>query len=169
MIMEVRHSCENDVNDIMNMIHQAQSYFKSQHIDQWQDGYPMATNILEDIHKNNSYVLVNEKVIGTMYFAFEEDPCYGVIDGKWRTQDQAYAVIHRIVVDENYKGKSLAKILLDFAIKQCQQHAIKSIRIDTHADNTSMQRFLIKNGFEACGGITLLSGAPRIGFEKIIE
>lgn len=168
--MIIRNSTESDIACIMNLIHQAQLYFKENNIDQWQDGYPNEDNILLDIQKEHSYVLCdNDHIIGTMYFAVEDDPCYKVINGKWRTTHQPYAVIHRIVVDENYKGHSLAGQLLEYAVQQCLKHHVQSIRIDTHNDNKSMQRFLLKNHFELCGGITLESGAPRIGFEKMIE
>lgn len=78
-------------------------------------------------------------------------------------------MIHRIVVDEAYKGQNIAHQLLEYAIHECQHNHIHSIRIDTHKDNLSMQRFLTKHSFEVCGEITLLSGARRIGFEKICE
>lgn len=167
--MEIRKSNVADVQAIMNLVHQAQSYFKDNGIDQWQDGYPNDENICLDIAKGYSYVLSHDHVIGTMYFAFEDDPSYHVIEGEWLTHNQPYAVIHRIVVDQNYKGQSLAKLLLDYAIEQCQKHQIKSIRIDTHHDNQSMQRFLYKNGFELCGQITLESGAARVAFEKLLN
>lgn len=167
--MNIRKSKITDINEIMTLIHQAQKYFKETGIDQWQDGYPQETNIHDDIKKSCSYVLEDEKIIGTMYFAIEDDPSYFIIKGQWLTQNQPYAVIHRIVVDENHKGQNLAKKLLDYAINECQKNHIHSIRIDTHHDNLSMQRFLTKNDFHACGEITLESGALRIGFEKIIE
>lgn len=167
--MEIRLSQDHDLQAIMTLVHQAQTYFKNSHIDQWQDGYPHESDILSDIRKEHSYVLIDDRVIATMYFAIEDEPSYQTIEGKWQTCQQPYAVIHRIVVDENYKGQSLAKCLLDYAVLQCQKQHIQSIRIDTHHDNLSMQRFLTKNHFIACGGIILSSGAPRIGFEKIIE
>lgn len=167
--MKIRKSNNQDVTSIMKLIHQAQNYFKDQGIDQWQDGYPNDDNILVDIHKGNSYVLEDDHIVGTMYFAIEDDPCYEVIDGKWFTQNQPYAIIHRIVVDENGKGQNLAKRLLDYAIDECRKHDIHSIRIDTHADNMSMQRFLTKHDFVLCGHIILESGAPRIGFEKLLN
>jgi len=164
----IRNATQKDVIQIMNLVKQAQAYFKSQAIDQWQDGYPNAEQINQDILKQNSYVLVDGNVIGTMYFAIEDDPTYLHIDGKWKTQDKPYAVIHRIVVDENIKGQGLAKQLLDYAEAKCLKQRVSSIRIDTHDDNLSMQRFLKKNGFEACGHITLESGALRIAFEKVL-
>lgn len=167
--MKIRKSTENDISSMMILIKQAQSYFKNHHIDQWQDGYPNEQQLYEDIQKQNSYVLINQDIIGTMYFAIEDDINYSVIKGQWKTQDQQYAVIHRIVVDEKVKGQQLAKQLLMFAEENCLKQNIKSIRIDTHIDNLSMQRFLRKNGFEFCGEIQLQSGAMRIAFEKILN
>ena len=43
-----------------------------------------------------------------------------------------------------------------------------SIRMDTHNDNLSMQKFLTKYGFKHCGTITLASGALRRAYEKRI-
>ncbi|MCD7893936.1 MAG: GNAT family N-acetyltransferase [Erysipelotrichaceae bacterium] len=165
----IRNSNINDIENIMTLIHQAQAYFKDNHIDQWQDGYPDKLQIQEDIKRNNSYVLDDNKIIGTMYFAIENDENYASINGQWLTYNQPYAVIHRIVVDNNYKGHGLAGQLLSFAVEECLKQGINSIRIDTHQDNLSMQRFLTKNGFILCGDITLKSGDPRIAFEKILN
>jgi GNAT superfamily N-acetyltransferase len=167
--MNIRKSEINDIDSIMEVIYDAQAYLKSQNIDQWQDGYPNHESFKDDINKNFSYVLTdNENIVGTMYFSFEEDPCYKGIDGQWKTNG-CYAVIHRIAVLSSYKGKGTAKVLLDFAVNECKKNNIPSIRIDTHIENLSMQRFLYKNGFELCGTITLMSGASRIALEKIIE
>ncbi len=167
--MNIRKSNKEDIQSIMKLINQAQCYFKKNNIDQWQDGYPNEMQINKDINHNGSYVLEDNKVIASMYFAIEDDINYTHIKGEWITNQQPYAVIHRIVVDENYKGNSFAKYLLDFAIDECKIHHIKSIRIDTHSDNISMQKFLKKNSFKFCGEITLENGNPRIAFEKIIE
>lgn len=165
----IRKSNQQDIPYMMKLIKQAQNYFQRNGIDQWQDGYPNEEQLLNDIELEHSYVFEDNAVIGTMYFAIEDDINYAKIDGEWKTDHQPYAVIHRIVVDENIKGQGLAKKMLDYAIEQCQLHHIQSIRIDTHKDNLSMQAFLRKNGFEFCGHIQLQSGAPRIAFEKIIE
>ena len=167
--MLIRKAQHEDIQNMMIIIKQAQAYFKDQGIDQWQDGYPNEIQLANDIEKGNSYVILNQGIIGTMYFAHEEDPNYPGIKGQWITQDNNYAVIHRIAVSDDYKGQGIAKLLLDFAVDYCIKHHIPSIRIDTHSDNLSMQRYLLKNGFVLCGDITLQSGAPRIAFEKIIS
>lgn len=167
--MEIRKSQYSDIDSIMVVVSEAQEYFKNNGIDQWQDGYPNHDSFINDIDNQCSYVLIdNDKIIGTMYFTFDEDPCYRVIDGNWKT-DYQYGVIHRIAVLSSYKGQGLASHMLDYAVKECMSNNIHSIRIDTHIDNLSMQKFLYKNGFELCGTITLESGASRIALEKIIE
>jgi predicted GNAT family N-acyltransferase len=159
------------LDDVMNIINQAKLYFKNNSINQWQDGYPNSDSIISDINNHVSYVLIdNDVVIGTMYFHIGDDPTYKYIEnGQWLTKNQKYGIIHRIAVDENVKGKSLALNLVNYAIKQCQINNINSIRIDTHKDNLSMQRFLLKNGFQSCGIIYLENGDQRIGFEKILS
>lgn len=151
----------------MNLIHQAQVYFKKQGINQWQNGYPNEENILNDIKSNHSYVLEENVVLGTMYFSFEEDPNYKMIEGNW-INDEKYGVIHRIVVDENSKGKGLAYKLLEYGIQECKSYHIKSLRIDTHEDNLSMRKFLTKNGFVECGVIYIDGVSPRIAYEKMV-
>ena len=167
--MEIIHTQYHHVNDVMKIIDQAKAYFKRNDINQWQDGYPNAESIKEDIVHEKSYVLIDDdKVLGTMFFSIEDDPSYSYIEnGQWLTQDR-YAVIHRIAVDENVKGNNIAYELVKYVVQQCKDNHINSIRIDTHKDNLSMQRFLTKHDFKACGTIYLASGDPRIAFEKII-
>ena len=90
---------------------------------------------------------------------------YNYIEGKW-LQTADYIVIHRIAIRNDYKGNSLAKIIIDEAIKLYP--GMSSIRIDTHDDNLSMQRFLTKNGFTYCGTIYLENKETRRAYERIL-
>ena len=56
--MEFRKSTKNDVPKIMNIVKQAQNYFKEQGIDQWQNNYPNDEVINNDI--NNIWERENE-------------------------------------------------------------------------------------------------------------
>lgn len=167
--MKIRKTTEKDIEKVMMLIHQAQAYFKSQGIDQWQDGYPNEKQIAEDIQNNISYVLEHDNIIlATAAISLTNDPTYEVIEGKW-ISNLPYAVIHRICVDDAWKGQNIALLLLQYTEQLVKENRYGSIRIDTHQDNKSMQRFLTKNGFEYCGVITLASLAKRIAFEKILE
>ena len=166
--MIVRKTCDEDVKSIVNIVDQAKAYLKSKNVDQWQDGYPNADTFYEDIKTDTSYVLVDgEQVVGTMRFAVEIDPDYVSIDGKWLT-DGKYGVIHRIAVLEACKGKGYARILVDKSIALCKEYGANSLRIDTHEENTSMRRFLSKNGFKECGIVYIRGKDKRIAYELVL-
>ena len=107
--MEIFKSKESDINEIMKIIKVAQEDFKSKGIDQWQNNYPNADIIKEDINNNNSYVLKEEgKIIGTTALIFDGENDYNTIyDGEWLSLGD-YGVIHRMAIDFNYRGTGLA-------------------------------------------------------------
>ena len=165
--MILRETKVNEIEDVMKIIDGAKLYFKVVGINQWQDGYPNSDTICDDINNHEAYVLEDDgKIIGTCMITINGEKTYNVIDGKW-LDNQPYICVHRIAVDRSVKGKGLAKIILDQAIALHPQ--FHSVRMDTHYDNMSMQRFLDKYGFTYCGEITLENGDPRRGYEKILD
>lgn len=169
--MEIRKAKHNDITGALHLVQDAQAYFKAHHINQWQDGYPNYDSLMNDIEKGKGYVLCDHnQVIGYCYGSFEHEPNYDSIEnGQWLTHNQPYYVVHRVVVSNEYKGKGLAGIFIDHFIDVCHHEHIHSIRMDTHDDNKSMQRFLSKHGFKPCGRIYLDNGDPRIGYELVLE
>ena len=127
--------------------------------DQWGTAYPTEEMIRQDIEKGKCYVMLeNGDICAVFYFAVEEDPTYGYIDGAW-INDRPYGVIHRIAVGQS--GKGAAAECFRFAYERCG-----NLRIDTHEKNIPMQRCLAKNGFRRCGIIYLEDGDPRIAYQK---
>ena len=167
--MEFRKSTINDMPDIMNIFKQAQSYFKENRIDQWQNNYPNENVISNDIKNNDSYVMMlNDKVIATIFASFEEEITYNKIyDGKWLNDDD-YCVIHRIAVDNSFKGQGIFYKLIKNVEELCKPKGIHTIKVDTHEDNITMQNTLNKNGFTYCGVIYLEDGDKRVAYQKNI-
>ena len=167
--MEFSKAVEADVNRIMNIINQAQAYFKEHDINQWQDNYPNFEIVMNDINNENGYVLLEDNnIIGTVVFTFDGDKNYEAIsNGKWVSNNK-YAVIHRMAVDSNYKGRGLSSIIIKNIEKVCLGNGIHSIRIDTHIENISMKKMLLKNGFEYCGIIYLDDQSKRVAYEKML-
>ncbi len=168
--MEIRHSTYDDIESIMNIIKQAQSYFKANGIDQWQNNYPNPIVIENDIQLNESYViLLNQKIVGTYVLSFRNESTYDIIyDGNWLTLDK-YAVIHRIAFDQSIKGQGFSKNVLNYIYTQCIDNEIYSIKIDTHEDNSVMRKMLVSNGFMHCGTILLRDGNKRLAYEKRLK
>lgn len=126
---------------------------------QWKNNHPPVLQLRQDIQEGTLYVITGEEEIhGVFYFSIGEDPTYNVIeDGRWHTREP-YGTIHRIAGDGS--GGILCTAV-SFAWNQ-----IHHLRIDTHEDNTVMQRALQKHGFRRCGIIYIADGSPRIAYDK---
>ena len=166
--MNFRRSNKNDINKIMEMIEEAKEYFKSNNIDQWQDGYPNYQVILDDINKGYSFVFIeNDNIVASVAVSFEGENTYDKIyEGQWLSI-QSYCVIHRLVVDSRLKGNGISSKIIKKIEEICLENNIHSIKIDTHKENLSMQKLLKKNNFSYCGIIYLEGKAPRVAFEKL--
>lgn len=167
--MEFRKTVETDIKDIMKIIKQAQDYFKENGIDQWQNNYPNPETIKNDVDNNHSYVLLKDnKIVATAAVSFDGEKTYdSIYEGQWLSNND-FAVIHRVAVDNNYKGLGLSSEIIKNVESLCESRGVKSIKIDTHEDNLSMQKLLKKNNFKYCGIIYLADGNKRIAFEKVL-
>lgn len=165
---KVEKAKKRDLNYIRKIYDKASEFLKKNKVNQWQNGYPNNEIIEKDFENGNLYVLKNDNdIVGAMAFLKEEEPTYKKIyDGNWLTNN-IYYTIHRISVLN--KGQGLSKYFFEYAINQCKNDSIKSLRIDTHKDNLVMQRALTKMGFEYCGIIYLKDGDKRIAFERLID
>ena len=168
--MKFRKSLKSDINKIMNIINQAQEYFKENNIDQWQNNYPNPEIINADIDNGYSYVVINDNdIVATAAVSFDSENTYNKIyDGEWLSNGE-YAVIHRIAVKSNKKGYGISSLIIRNVEELCLKKSVYSIKIDTHKDNISMKKLLEKNGFKYCGIIYLEAGSERIAFEKVIR
>ena len=124
---------------------------------QWGKSHPPVEQLKLDILERKLHVVASDEIHGVFYFAREEDPTYLKIDGAWH-DDRNYGVIHRIAGDGS---GGILKTAVAYASEQCDY-----LRIDTHEENTVMQRALGKLGFRRCGIIYLENGDPRIAFDR---
>ncbi|EGT3614566.1 GNAT family N-acetyltransferase [Clostridium perfringens] len=168
--MEFRQAKISDLDQIVEIIELSKKYLKETKVDQWQDGYPAKEDLRKDIESGNSYVLTNkDEIVATTVISLEGESTYNLIfNGEWITNEE-YIVMHRVAVHDKYKGKGIFKELIKEAESLALNKGISSIKIDTHRDNISMQRAVVKNDFKRCGIIYLEDGSERIAFEKVLK
>ena len=165
--LRFRRGRAEDLERIMELVADAQSWFRDQNIDQWQDGYPTRELISSDIEDGENYVVeYNGIAIATAVISFAGEPTYSEVDGRGWLNDKPYAVVHRIMVADEMRRKGIAKEILHFAEELCVERNIGNIRIDTHRDNRAMLALLKKLGYKRCGTIKLTSGALREALHK---
>mgnify|MGYP003746908571 FL=1 len=170
--MKLRTAKKKDLFAIMQIIKQAQAYLATQDIEQWQNGYPNEKVILKDLKNNESYVVKSEDstLLATAMFTTKKEPTYKTIQGGWITgTDATYGVIHRMAVNENFRGIGIAQFFFNQCELMLKQNSIRSMRIDTHEDNLGMQALLKKLGYNYCGIIYLENNDKRLAFEKLIS
>lgn len=164
-----RKAITEDIDCIIRIIRQAQLYLKANMINQWQNNYPNKETILKDIENENSYVLLNDgKIIATTAVIFEKENTYdNIYKGHWLSSEK-YVTIHRIALDNEYKGEGFATLMIEKIEHLSKINNVFSIRVDTHKDNIRMKKFLVKNGFQYCGIIYLKDGNERLAYEKVL-
>lgn len=170
--MKLISATTSDLESIMDIIADAQSFLASLGIDQWQNGYPDEHLILNDISNQESYLVTHNdgRIMGTVMFTCNSEPTYSQIEGNWLTAtNSTYGVIHRMAVGNDFRKLGIAK----FVFHECEQTLIDlniaSMRIDTHEDNLGMQGLLKKLGYRYCGVIYLGNGDKRLAYEKLLE
>jgi ribosomal protein S18 acetylase RimI-like enzyme len=159
--MEIRKTDRSDLDGILKIYESARQYMlEHNNPNQWVDGYPDEKIILMDIENDHHFVCVDDnRLLGCFAFIEGDDPTYKEIGkGKW-LDDNPYAAIHRIAVLEH--GVGIGSICIDWCFSR-----YKNIRVDTHKDNISMQRLLIKKGFKYCGVIYTQWGDERWAFQR---
>lgn len=168
--MEFRQAKISDLDQIVEIIELSKKYLKETKVDQWQDGYPSKEDLRRDIESRNSYVLTNkDEIVATTVISLDGESTYNsIFNGEWITNED-YIVMHRVAVHDKYKGKGIFKELIKEAEILALNKGISSIKIDTHRDNISMQRAVVKNDFKKCGIIYLEDGSERIAFEKVFK
>lgn len=168
--LKIRHSHVEDLPRIMEIIAMAVDYMKENHIDQWSENYPDRGRFLQDIEKNESYICqIGGCIAATAALSLRDESNYEkIFEGRWKTSGP-YGVIHRIAVDDRFKGTGVAAAFVDHIEKMCINRGIYAVRVDTHRDNRSMDRFLRKHGFDRCGIIYVEDGTQRVAYEKELE
>lgn len=168
--MEFRQANISDLDQIVEIIELSKKYLKETKVDQWQDGYPAKEDLRRDIESGNSYVLTNkDESVATTVISLDGESTYNsIFNGEWITNEE-YIVMHRVAVHDRYKGKGIFKELIKEAENLALNKGIFSIKIDTHRDNISMQKAVLKNDFKKCGIIYLEDGSERIAFEKVMK
>lgn len=164
----IQLATRNDLPVIMKMIEDGKERLKNMRVDQWQNGYPNEEVILKDMKVGNSYLFfAGDTPVATFALIFDNDPTYSSIkEGEWLTMNP-YTVIHRIAVSENHLGKGIMGQLLQKVGEKSLAKGFGSMRMDTHPENKTMQRALLKNKFEFCGHIYLENNNLRFAYERI--
>lgn len=128
---------------------------------QWGTHWPDQAQIQEDIRLERLYGLEESgQLCGCFVFAPGVEPTYEVItDGAWEGNGP-YATIHRLASNGRCRG------IFTRCVAFCKP-LTGELRVDTHADNHTMQHVIAQQGFQRRGIIHVEDGTPRIAYQLI--
>lgn len=151
------------------IIQEAKQLLEEQNVPMWQEEYPDADTIDQDILAGQAFIyLQDDEVVGTFSLVLGSDPVYAQLDvGEWLSS-KPYSTIRRLAVSRSSQGKNITGSILAKAGQLSLFNGYPSIRVDTHPENKAMRRALEKNGFQYCGEIHTL-GVRWAAYEKDFE
>ena len=144
--MEIRLAFPNEVDAIMQVMEDAKKCLADSGSDQWQNGYPNADIIIEDIISGQAYVALEDGEL-LAYVAVTKSPeaAYEAIyEGNWQAGESEYLVFHRIAVAADVQGQGVAQTFLEGLIEGFDYLDFRS---DTHGLQTRSCSIFLKTWF----------------------
>ncbi len=168
--MELRLAENIDKNIILQFYREGSQKLKEEGVDQWQKDKIPNLDKFEDLIRNDElYVLEdNGQVVSTVIIKKYDCDYEDNMTGKW-ISNYDYIAIHRVATGNKYRSKGYGKSVLLFCEDYAKRNNIKSLRIDTHRNNKSMQRLIKRLNYTYCGIVYINGTDERFAFEKILE
>ena len=121
----------------------------------WKKGiHPSDKMIQNSIDGEELYVLADGDEIAACVIANDEK-VDGYSDVPWQIDSDEVIVLHVLAVHPNYRGKGLARKLVENVIEQERKAGKKALRLDVIENNTTAEKLYQKLGFRYIQAKTL--------------
>ena len=140
MNKQIIPATQHDVELVCRLFEQAIAFVQQHNYIGWSI-YDIAT-IRSDIEKGQLYKIMKEKDLLGIFSLYTADPLI------WGNKEKGNAVyLHRIVLNQTFKGEKLVPHILDWARDHAIHHRLDFIRIDTWAANEKLINYYKSYGF----------------------
>jgi ribosomal protein S18 acetylase RimI-like enzyme len=151
--MLIRPATLTDIPQIVQLIAEVVPAMTASGNLQWDSNYPNASVFTNDINHDQLWVAeVNGQIAGITAITTDQEAEYAQIG--WDINETAI-VTHRLAVSPHYRGLGIAAALLQQAEHEALRRNIKTLRIDTNANNQATQKLFPKLGYVYAGEIGL--------------
>ena len=167
--MIIRKAQTSDLENIMLMYKSCVKGMLANDIDQWDESYPNAKVIMEDLIAQTYFITEeNSIIIGGINIDQNQDKTYLTID--WEDKQNQFLVVHRLAVKVEFWNDGIGKSLMLFTENLVIEKGLNSIRLDTYSGNPKAMEFYKRLGYRELGTINLKPNKNKYYcFEKIIR
>ena len=167
--MEFRLAKEIDREKIEKIYEDGSLKLKSLGINQWQGNEKPNLNNFSNLNENDIiYVLEDKEIIVSTLIIYDKDEDYeNNLVGTWNSP-KPYVALHRIATLSGARKKGYGRKIIEFAENYARENNFKSVRIDTHRENKSMQNLLNSMEYNYVGIVYLGGKRERFAYEKIL-
>lgn len=136
---------------------------------QWDERYPDAAVVAEDIRKESVFTLSKDGVIvGTITLNEVQPAAYEAI--QWKYPTGKVLVIHRLAIHPHAQGKAYAKKMCLFAENWAREKGYELIRLDAYSANVPANRLYKNLNYHLADGFCYFHGneLPFYCYEKLL-
>ena len=151
-----RIATEDDLPAILAIVQQARNYLRRHRVDQWQGEYPNADTFRADIAAGACHVLTYQGTVAAMFtLSRTPEAAYDALtDGRWRSDRDHAAVLHRNAVAADWRGTGMADHLMQAAEQLAREGGAHAVRVDTHRHNGAQKKLLEATASAATSCVT---------------
>jgi ribosomal protein S18 acetylase RimI-like enzyme len=154
-----------DLPAIVGIVRRATRAMVDTGIDQWDELYPDASRLCDDIAAGTLYVIrFAGRPAGIVALNEAQEPEYTSVD--WRFGGRAL-VVHRLVMDPRFQRRGLATLLMRFAEAQAAGR-YDAIRLDAFGLNVAALALYKRLGYRQAGTVCFRKG-EFVCFEKALS
>ena len=167
--MEFRLAKEVDREKIEKIYEDGSLKLKSLGINQWQGNEKPNLNNFSNLNENKIiYVLEDKEIIVSTLIIYDKDEDYeNNLVGNWNSP-KPYVALHRIATLNGARKKGYGRKIIEFAENYARENDFKSVRIDTHRENSHMQNLLNSMEYSYVGIVYLDGKRERFAYEKVL-
>lgn len=168
VIITIRKAILKDLRDIMEIIRQTIIEMCSYNNDQWDENYPQEKDFINDIQKENLFVIEREgKIVGFTCINKVEPVEYNELN--W-TLNETAMVGHRMSVSPAYRRNGIGTELMKFTDELALKNNVRYLKTDTYSINPKMNALFVKCGYKFIGEMSFLGKENSFYcYEKILN
>lgn len=155
----------DDADQVMALAREVILDMRRQGIDQWDEQYPDAATIRNDLTSSRTRLVLNRHSL-IAYLCIDQDASPGYSGMPWRGATPA--IVHRLMVHPQAQGHGLGRLLMGWAENLSKAIGYDSIRLDAFLKNPRALSLYRRLGYTQIGEVHFRKGGFAV-FEKLLD